>query len=90
LFVIDESDVHQFENPNAFRLAINKNRCICLTGSPDDQDGDGLERRVLNTFDIKRFDSLVGCEKEAETALTPQESKTVSLKGNQGIVEFAL
>jgi hypothetical protein len=52
LFIIDESDVHQFGNPAAFKMAIMSNKCVCLTGSPDNNDIDGLERRVLDTFNF--------------------------------------
>jgi hypothetical protein len=38
LFIIDESDVHLFGNPSAFKVATLNNRCICLTGSPDNKD----------------------------------------------------
>lgn len=82
MFVIDESDVHQFSNSHAFKLAIISNKCICLTGSPDNNDESGLERRVLNTFNLYRFNSIVGRDKEVLITSQVQESKTVSLENN--------
>jgi hypothetical protein len=65
LFIIDESDVLIFSESLAFKAAICNNRCICLTGTPDNQDNDGLERRLVNKFNFARFDSIVGRDKSA-------------------------
>lgn len=65
LFVVDESDVLIFSESLAFKLAISNNRCICLTGTPDNQDNDGLERRLVTKFNFARFDSIIGRDKSA-------------------------
>ena len=65
LFIIDESDLLMFTESHMLRKIIASNRCICLTGTPDNKDDHGMEKRLVNKFNLAQFSSLTGRDKNA-------------------------
>lgn len=59
VLVIDEADLFIFANPVRFKNVIGKHRCICLTGTPDNCDLDGVERQILQALECAIVDSVV-------------------------------
>jgi hypothetical protein len=55
ILIIDESDTLIFEDPGAFGKMMEKNRCICLTATPDDNDRKGAERQVIASLKMTKY-----------------------------------
>lgn len=47
---MDESDTTMFESPEKFASLINGRACICLTATPDNCDGKGVEAKVIQAL----------------------------------------
>ena len=59
ILLIDEADLFIFSNPVRFLNAVKSHRCVCLTGTPDNCDQDGVERSILQALKFTMFDPVV-------------------------------
>jgi len=59
ILVIDEADLFIFSNAIRFIEAVGSHRCLCLTGTPDNCDEDGVERLILQALNFTMVDSVV-------------------------------
>jgi hypothetical protein len=48
-----------FADPSAFREFIAKCACICFTATPDDQEKDSIDVKLLNAMLFKSFDYVL-------------------------------
>jgi superfamily II DNA helicase RecQ len=55
LVIIDEADCFMFKDPSAFKLFATEACCLCFTATPDNQDPNGIEARVITALEFKRF-----------------------------------
>jgi hypothetical protein len=53
--IIDEADALMYGNPEKFREFIAANAWICFTATPDDQDPDGMDAKVLVAMKFARY-----------------------------------
>jgi len=47
LVIVDESDSLMYSNPDKFRDFVAKCACVCFTATPDDQEPNGMDAKVL-------------------------------------------
>lgn len=55
LVIVDEADCFMFNDPTGFKSFISKTCCLCFTATPDNQDPEGIEAKILNSLEFKRF-----------------------------------
>lgn len=58
MLLFDEADQYIFDNPSEFSKFIEARRCLCLTGTPDNQDAQGIERCVLEKMKFAIFEGV--------------------------------
>ena len=44
-----------YSNPEKFRDFVAKCSCLCFTATPDDQDPLGVDAKVLNAMQFKKY-----------------------------------
>lgn len=54
IVIIDEADSMIFADPEHFKAFTHNTRCICLTATPDDQDGQGMEKAIIDALSFIR------------------------------------
>jgi anthranilate/para-aminobenzoate synthase component II len=59
VLIIDEADSFIFNAPEAFKKLVSNNKCICLTATPDDCDGKGMEKAIVDALGFKRLNPLI-------------------------------
>jgi late competence protein required for DNA uptake (superfamily II DNA/RNA helicase) len=84
ILIIDESDTLIFEDPEAFDKMMDKNRCICLTATPDDNDRKGAEKQVITALKLTKY--LYGFT--AEDFAQAKLDLTLTLADNSAILAF--
>jgi len=47
LVIVDESDSLMYSDPEKFRDFVAKCACVCFTATPDDQELNGMDAKVL-------------------------------------------
>ena len=47
LVVVDEADALMFKDPTAFQKFTSSCACICFTATPDNQQANGIEAKVV-------------------------------------------
>lgn len=58
VIICDEADELIFQAPAKFRAAVQSLKCICMTGTPDNGDLEGLEHKVLKQLGFSIFESF--------------------------------
>jgi hypothetical protein len=59
LIIIDEADCFIFNSPDLFMKLVRENACICFTATPDNNDVNGVEARLLDAFGLARFNYIL-------------------------------
>ena len=55
LVLVDEADSLMYSNPEKFRDFVAKCACICFTATPDDQNKDSMDDRVLKAMTFAKY-----------------------------------
>jgi hypothetical protein len=76
-------------DPAAFHASIGDNFCICFTATPDNNDCEGIEKRVIAALDFERFDDYNINDGTVSTAFAvPVIDSTITLPNSVAIYDF--